>query len=93
MPSGLIIRDAAGRVTLDTNTITSRPLGSLVISSPAKNVAVDVAVAAGKALWVFFYVVGGMEVFIRKHPTVTNRFVYTASLPQPGAAYVFYGES
>lgn len=90
MSAGLVIRDATGRVTLDTNTITSRPLGSLTVSTAATNVEVNVPVGAGKSLWVHFYVVGALQVFIRKHATVANRFVYTTQ--GAGTVYIFYGE-
>jgi|GEM_PF-2102364 len=90
MPSGLIVRDATKRATLDTNSITSRPLGSLTVSTAASNVEVNVPVGAGKSLWVHFYVVGGLQAFIRKHPTVANRFIY--STQGTGTVYIFYGE-
>lgn len=90
MPSGLLIKDANGGVTLDSNSITSRPLGSLTVSATATDVEVNVQVGAGKSLWVHFYVVGGLQVFIRKHPTVVNRFVYTTQ--GTGTVYILYGE-
>lgn len=96
MPKGMLSKAVDGRVFLDTNTITSRVIGSMVVSSstPAGGSVVSVPVTANKQLWVFYYMQGAASgLVVRNDPVAGSfRYYFDATLG-PSTMYIFYGEA
>lgn len=95
MPSGLRTLNEAGQVQLDIDTITSRVIGSIVVSSatPVGGIVQTVPVTAGKQLWVFYYVTGGPRGLILRNTPATNMFTYYMNTDEgSGQMIIFYGE-
>nr|WP_313631903.1 hypothetical protein [Brevundimonas naejangsanensis] len=93
MAEGINIWDASGNLIMDTNTMTSRPMGSLVVSYPYST-SINIPVGAGKRPWYHFYVNGNAAVGISLSGNTLN---LTVSKPYywngaAGTVYLFYGE-
>lgn len=91
MPSGIQTFNASGGKQFDIDLITSRVIGSLVVTSTPSGGSVQaVPVTANKQLWVFYYVVGAIVGKVVRNSPTANSFTYYAT--GTGTMYIFYGE-
>jgi hypothetical protein len=96
MAQGMQVWDPAGTLIFDTNTMTSRILGTIVVTADTTaDITVNVPVSTGKTLFWFNYTTGTIQLTVYQGDPANfpNRFAYAAHFLGPGAAgYIFYGE-